>query len=182
MFSEEKMLISLEKKKSQAIFPEERDYLELCKEVYEKIGAKEYCRLLDWEECELEFDYLGFLEQYQELRELPEVFTILDLGSGQALQGAFFKEHARYITVDLIPERARLRQENATHIQCELRRFFEETLPTLNLDREKTVAIGSYVPCKGLKELIEENFTYYKWVYPGEGKMVNLPEKELERE
>jgi len=179
---EEKMLLSLEKKKARVILPEEKDYLDLCKEVYEIIGAKEYRRLFDWEECELQFDFLGFLDEYQPLRELPKDFTILDLGSYQALQGAFFKDYEQYITVDLIPEEARLKQDNATHIQCELRRFFKEVLPTLNLDMEKTVAIGSYVPCSDLKKLIEENFTYYRWVYPGEGRSENLPQKELERE
>lgn len=74
--------------------------------LYEEIMASEHADLLDevldQECCDIEPDFLGFIHIYEGLaRIIDKEYTVVDLGSAYAIQAWYFRDHKKYIAVDL---------------------------------------------------------------------------------
>ena len=150
-------------------------YRDECRRVFAEHG-EEMRRLNEWEYSELEWDFLGFFHEYASV-DVPEDFTVIDLGSYMAIQADYFKHCAGYIGVDIaVPVEYRFRQDNATQYQQSIQDFIRETLPTLGLDMNKVFAICSYVPDKEAQYLVADTFQYHKVVYCDEIISERLPD------
>jgi len=146
------------------------NYQKLNSEILSEIDRQEVNRLFSYPECELDGDFIAFLNSYADLKEIvPKGWTILDLGCYQALQGHLYKDHARYIGVDSgVSSEWRLRQDNAEYYECTIQDFIERILPELDIDLEKTFAVCSYVPDKQAREMVRNTFPYFRDKYCSE--------------
>ncbi|MDE6678288.1 MAG: hypothetical protein K2K02_04535 [Ruminococcus sp.] len=95
-------------------------FLQLTRKIITEIGKHEVSRLFSYEKCELEYDFIAFLNSYCDSPEIiPKDYIVIDLGYYQALQGHLFREHAKYIGVDTgVPLAYRLKQNNAEYYEC----------------------------------------------------------------
>jgi len=80
------------------------DYITLNKELWETLH-KEYpkqCdRVLQQPMCDIEPDFLGFIDKYYHLSKImPLHFTIIDFGCSYAPQAYYFRKHKQYIGID----------------------------------------------------------------------------------
>jgi hypothetical protein len=145
------------------------------------IGKEKISRLMKWEFCEADNEFVAFLENYIDLRELPVDYTIIDIGSCQSFQADYFKSFRKYIGVE--PDLAfeyRLEQENAEYYDQNAQDFIAATLPSLikeGLDLNKTFAICSAVPDKKARLAVEKTFPYYRIAYPGQKPLQSYPEE-----
>lgn len=142
---------------------------EQSKKLSHLIGKSEIQRLFSYEYCELEPDFLGFLNSYYDLQTIPKDFTIIDIGCYQALQGIYFRDHKQYIGVDIdTPTEYMLRQENSEYYCMSGQRFIKNKFSKLlknGLEIDKTFAICSYVPDEELWKMISETFPYHRIKY-----------------
>lgn len=125
-------------------------------------------RLFSSEDCELEYDFLGFLHVYATV-DVPKDFTVIDLGCNQAVQAQYYKDCEKYIGVDSgVSNDIRFRQDNAEYYDCSIQEFINEKLPLLEkegLDLTKTFAVCSYVPDEEAQRLVAETFPYNRVMY-----------------
>jgi len=154
------------------------------KRVLDLIGEKETNRLFSVEDCDVGCTFFGFLYSYYDLTVLPEDYTIIDFGCCQAFQAVYFKEHQKYIGVDVWakPEDC-LRQKNAEYHNCSGQYFIKEKLPKLiaaGLDLERTFAICSYVPSNELQKMVADTFPFHRVVYCEDIISENYPDEFLE--
>lgn len=124
-----------------AEFRSELLYYNLC----QTLGKEEVDSVLSWPGCQLQPDFLGFVEQYEALATLiPHHWTIVDLGSSIAAQGYYFRNHKRYIAVDEHLCKI-FRFPNTEHHCASIYGFIDgETFK--ELDRDETFAICNFVP------------------------------------
>lgn len=159
---------------------EKRFYSYATKDLLHSIGKDEVNRLFGYEECELEFDFVGFLYHYADLKELPKDFTIIDVGCYQAFQGDYFKDHKCYIGVEpCVPENYCLRQDNAVYYNKTGQQFIEEDLPVLlrnGLDLDKTFVICANVPDKEIRKIIADTFPNHRIWYTDQRISEHYPE------
>lgn len=154
---------------------------EECGAILASIGNEEADRLFAYEFCEVNRQFLAFLENYKDLSEtLPADFTIIDVGGYMSFQADYFKHFARYISVEpAVPAEYRLRQANAVHYEQTAQSFVAETLPMLiadGLDMNKTFAICSGVPDKNANKAVMNTFKYFRIAYPGCKDIESFPE------
>lgn len=145
----------------------------LQKVVFEMIDEAERKRLLSYERCEIEPDFIAFLGNYYDLPlRLPKDYTIIDIGCYQALQGILFQKHKKYIGVEPnVPIEWRLQQDNAEYYNQTGQQFIQKTLPELirnGLDLKKAFIICSAVPDKELQKMIWTVFPQCRISYPFE--------------
>lgn len=157
------------------------EYAKEALKLINSIGKEEVNRLFSYEYCELEFDFVGFIENYADLKEIiPKDFTIIDVGCYQAMQAHYFKDHRRFIGIEpYIPAEYCLKQENATYYHQTAQQFISETLPQLvseGLDLNKVFAVCSAVPDREAQKLVKETFPYHRVTYPGEITVEKMPE------
>ena len=140
------------------------EHLQLTRTILSEIGKQEVSRLFSYEKCELEYDFIAFLDSYADLKEIvPKNYIVIDLGCYQALQGHLFRDHAGYIGVDSgVPSAYRLRQDNAEYYDCTIQKFIEKILPELNFNTEKVFAVCSYVPDMQAREMVRNTFPYFR--------------------
>lgn len=141
--------------------------------VLKMIDEEEKKRLFSYEFCEIEPDFIAFLENYHDLSlRLPKDTTIIDIGCYQALQSVLFRNHIKYIGVEpSVPTEWRLQQNNTEYYSQTGQRFIQATLPELmksGLDLQKTFVICSAVPDRNLQEMIQTVFPRYRISYPFE--------------
>lgn len=155
-------------------------FMEETKKLLADIGKEEAKRLFSYEYCEVGTSFVGFLENYADLKELPKDFTIIDIGSYQSFQGALYKDHERYIGVEpSVPISNRLRQDNAEYFHETAQSFIHDTLPELieqGLDLSKTFAVCSAVPDAEARKLVQETFPYHRVAYPAMETVASYPE------
>lgn len=143
----------------------------------QSIGLCEIEKLLKWEFCEMSRDFLGFLENYVDLQSIPNDFIIIDAGCGQAFQSYYFKDKKQYIGIDpAVPNEWRLKTDNSLHYYESMQTFVAKDFHGMKLDIDKTFVICSAVPDEGCAKVIEENFKYYRIVYPGAPPFIAFPE------
>lgn len=140
-------------------------------------------RVFSYEECDIDFEFIGFLHSYKDLSErLPKDFTIIDIGAAYAMQSEYFKDFKNYIAVEPSnPEEAMSIQLNMDVFSMTGEEFIKTMLPRLQemgcVDLDKTFCICSYVPDKKLRnEIIPEAFPYYRSTYAGCKTHERLPE------
>ena len=132
------------------------------------IPKQEYHDILSQDGCELEFDFLGFIDVYKSLSELiPKNHIIIDFGCYLAAQSYFFSEHERYIGVDVV-NMQRFSPANATHYVSSIQDFIANEVPVLFEEHNelKYCAICSYVPDFKATELVRRTFPNAFCYYP----------------
>ena len=69
-------------------------YKEALSELRTLIPASEFNEVMSQDRCELEYDFLGFLNVYKPLSELiPKNHIVIDFGCYLAAQSYLFSEH-----------------------------------------------------------------------------------------
>ena len=158
------------------------NYLQECKSLLDTMTRENHHRVFDYYMCELEYDFLGFLDVYKDIpNKIPKDFTIIDIGSYQAVQGQYFKDFYKYIAVEpSVPKEYIAKYDNSISYNSSGQEFIGILMPNLIkdniIDLYKTFCICSYVPDESLRKTwIPNNFPYYRCVYCEE-KDENLPE------
>ena len=124
--------------------------------------------ILSQDECELQPDFLGFVNVYEPLSNLiPEHKIVIDFGCYLAAQSYFFQEHKAYIGVDCVNMK-RFAPENAIHFEMSIQDFIANELPDLleEHDIDDFCAICSYVPDREATKLVRETFPNVFCYYP----------------
>ena len=154
----------------------EKEYLSLCQKILSEVDKKQLNKIFSFPEMELEPDFLGFLEVYQELaKRIPKRFAIVDLGCNHAFQAWLFREHMLYVGVDNgIPAEYRLRTENANHFDMSIQDFLKTHYKNMFIN--KTVFICSYVPDIEARKLTAKCRYFYSY-YPPDEEKKRLPKR-----
>ena len=120
--------------------------------------------------CDIEPSFMGFVRIYKNLSEIiPKHFTVVDLGCAYAPQCWYFRNHAKYIGVDM-SDGGRFSMPNTTHYEMTIEKFISDESSGLS---GPTFAICSYVPpwhgdnMKLTQEAFSHAFTYYPASTPG---------------
>lgn len=143
-------------------------YDECLKALRKIIPDEEYERIMSQYGCELDHDFLGFVEVYRSLSELiPKDKIVIDFGCYLAAQSYFFAEHRQYIGVDVVKIQ-RFTPSNAKHYICSIQNFMKNTVPELLGARSNLeyCAICSYVPDFDATRLVRETFSNVFCYYP----------------
>lgn len=129
--------------------------------------------------CDIDGEFMGFLDIYEHLAAIiPTHWTIIDLGCAYAPQSFLFRNHAKYIGVDLPWDNPELHPDhkterfiadNTTIYEMTIAGFIENHIKEFDL--KTTFAICSYVPPWGgdNMKLARENFTNVFTYYPAGG-------------
>lgn len=132
------------------------------------IPDEEMKEILSQEECELQPDFLGFVNVYEPLSDLiPEHKIVIDFGCYLAAQSYFFSEHKAYIGVDSVSMK-RFAPENAIHFEMSIQDFIAKELPGLLEEHDigEFCAICSYVNDFEATKLVRETFPNVFCYYP----------------
>lgn len=141
----------------------------LC-ELNELIPPDEKRKILSQRDCELEEEFMGFIDEYKPLSEtIPKDKIIIDFGCYLAAQSYFFKDHAKYIGVDVIQDMIRFSPPNAEHYTCSIQHFIKFHADELfkQYGNDTFFAICSYVPDFAATDLVKKVFQNSYVYYPG---------------
>lgn len=136
-------------------------YEECLKALYPLIPSNEYKAVMAQDMCELEYDFLGFIDVYKPLSELiPKEKVVIDFGCYLAAQSYYFAEHKGYIGVDVVAMQ-RFTPRNAVHYTESIQEFLEKELPKLleKHNERHFCAICSYVPDFEATALVRQTFS-----------------------
>lgn len=135
------------------------------KKYYEICDKKQVVKIIQENIGDIDFDFIGFLEQYESLSKLiPKDWTIVDLGCANGFQSLYFQEHKKYIGVD-IDTGTKYQTTNSEYYTMRIKEFLEsENFKKLNLN--KTFAICNYVPCETEVKMAREKFKNIFVYYP----------------
>lgn len=168
---------------------EENRYYDKClEELKELIPKEDKIRILSQLYCELDHTFYGFIDFYKPMSLLiPKNKIVIDFGCYLAAQCYFFKDHAKYIGVDVVGEESkfdemkleRFRTDNTEHYTIDIERFIKEVYPKLKEDKDDLdfFALCSYVPDFKATELVRKTFKNVCCYYPG-GSNVTLRRNE----
>ena len=136
-----------------------------CYSLLSLIPKEQIENVFNQRECDIDIEFLGFIDIYKKLSEIiPKHFTIVDLGCAYNPQCFYFKDHKKYIAVD-ISDCEKFKSENCEIYNKSIEDFIREDISGLNLD--ETFAICSYVPPWGgdnrkmVRESFKNQFVYY---------------------
>lgn len=111
----------------------------------------------------IEPSFLGHMEQYEALAKIiPVGRTVIDLGCCFGFQGWYFRNHARYIGVDVgLSDDNLFRIPNGSYFAMTIDEFTQEHRDIC--EQRNTFAICNYVPNIGTRSLsvFRDLFTYY---------------------
>lgn len=139
--------------------------------------------------AEIDPSFLCFDEPYQMATRVADKDSIIiDFGCGYAAQSFYFKHCSAYIGVDLpmpmpsdplmlyeFKPETRFTADNTSFYIMTIQKFLNEVYPTLDIPKEKVIAICSAVPDKEAQELVKQTFpVHYVW-YPGQIAESTLP-------
>ncbi len=117
------------------------------------------------QDCDIDYEFLGFTKMYKHLSFIiPKHYVIIDLGCAYNAQCYYFKEHKKYIAVD-ISDIHKFSTDNCKIYKMTIKKFIEKHISKFDL--EETFAICSYVPSWGadnmklVRESFKNVFTYY---------------------
>ena len=130
--------------------------------------AKELKKVLSYERCELEEDFLGFTSTYRHLSMIiPLHFTIVDFGCNHGCQAFYFTKHKKYIGIDAsIPVEYRLNTPNSEYLLSTGQAFIESLVDKPRVESYPMFAISNYVPSDELNLLIRARFRDLYVFYP----------------
>ena len=126
-------------------------------------------RVFRYEMCDIDFEFMGFTEQYKMLATIiPKNRIVFDFGCAYAPQCYYFKEHQRYIGVDIGNLFARFRMTNTRHYELTIQQFIRDELPILSrmYDIRNTFAICNCVPDDEATALVRAIFPNVFTFYP----------------
>lgn len=137
-------------------------------ELFNLIPQEEMDRIFDYNKCEFSYDFLGFTDFYKALASvIPQGKTIIDFGCNQALQSYYFRNHNRYIGIDIeIPTEYRYRTDNSLHFQDEITKWIEFEFSKLGINQKDCFAIVNFVPDWGAQALVKQTFNNVFCYYP----------------
>jgi len=154
------------------------NYNELLNEIKEKIPKDTFKRLLSQKKCELEYDFLGFLEVYDQVRKVaPKECVIIDLGCYMAVQAYLFDEYRGYVGVDTVNYLERFCPTNCTHYEMDIQEFIEKEFPKMK--GEKYFAVCSYVPDIEATTKAYETLDNVLIIYPGRKTLLKIDGEEI---
>jgi len=140
----------------------ERRFQDATRRLLRLIPPRLLQEMLVQDTCELEEDFLGFMEPYDAVsRFLPEKYEVIDFGCYMAAQSFFFQNHRRYVGVDVYDEKLqRFSTKNSFMISGKIQEV-------LNWFPTSSYAICSAVPDFDAVELVKERFPNHCITYPG---------------
>lgn len=152
----------------------------LCQELMHQLGDEQLERYMQYDRCEYDGEYLGFIEVYCAVH-VPDDWTVIDLGCNQAAQAWYFKNAAHYIGIDMgIPSKYQTRQDNATYYNMSGQQFIKTVLPDLvtngTIDPDKTITLCVAVPDKELQHMVMDTFSYHVVTYPTDIISAQMPD------
>ena len=125
-------------------------YARCLKELRSLIPDDEYHEVMSQDMCELDSEFLGFVDVYKNLsRIIPKGSIVIDFGCYLAAQSYFFARHKMYIGVDVVSMR-RFTPPNSVHYTMSIQNF----------------AICSYVPDFQATEMVRKTFPNVFCYYP----------------
>ena len=131
--------------------------------LYSKFPYREVHEILRQDKCEIDYDFAGFTAQYEALAKIiPLDCTVIDFGCYLAPQCYFFRNHARYIGIDVIGMK-RFRMSNTTHVVMDIRSWLTRYADKYTY---KTFAICNFVPAFEEVELVKRHFKNIFVYYP----------------
>lgn len=143
-------------------------YYRILKELTARIPPDEYALVMSQDRCELEPQFLGFINIYKSLSELiPQNKIVIDFGCYLAAQSYLFAGHRQYIGVDVVKMR-RFSPPNSIHYTMSIKQYIENEVPQLFSAHDPLTycAICSYVPDFGETELVRRTFPNVFCYYP----------------
>lgn len=144
---------------------EKKTYEDLLNEVKSKVSKETFNYLIRQEDCELENDFLGFLEAYDILRRIvPTDYVIIDLGCYMAAQALLFTQYRAYVGVDICNNLERFTTENTYHYGMSIKTFLDA--PFQKYKDRKYFGICSYVPDFDSVKEAEKVFDNILIIYP----------------
>lgn len=142
----------------------ERDLLFWVRDSY---PMQDYDRIMGQDRCEIDDEFLGFLDVYYAASLLTSAnTTVIDFGCYVAAQAALFAHCRRYVGVDTI-ELERFSTANTVHSVATIQDFI-----TANpgwVGRSDVLAVCSYVPDADARALVNESFPTVVNFYPSTG-------------
>ncbi len=143
-------------------------YARCLKELRSLIPDDEYHEVMSQDMCELDSEFLGFVDVYKNLsRIIPKGSIVIDFGCYLAAQSYFFARHKMYIGVDVVSMR-RFTPPNSVHYTMSIQNFIQIEVPKLfeEYDELKLCAICSYVPDFQATEMVRKTFPNVFCYYP----------------
>lgn len=143
-------------------------YARCLKELRYLIPDDEYHEVMSQDMCELDSEFLGFVDVYKNLsRIIPKGSIVIDFGCYLAAQSYFFARHKMYIGVDVVSMR-RFTPPNSVHYTMSIQNFIQIEVPKLfeEYDELKLCAICSYVPDFQATEMVRKTFPNVFCYYP----------------
>ena len=143
-------------------------YARCLKELRSLIPDDEYHEVMSQDMCELDSEFLGFVDVYKNLsRIIPKGSIVIDFGCYLAAQSYFFARHKMYIGVDVVSMR-RFTPPNSVHSTMSIQNFIQIEVPKLfeEYDELKLCAICSYVPDFQATEMVRKTFPNVFCYYP----------------
>lgn len=143
-------------------------YARCLKELRSLIPNDEYHEVMSQDMCELDSEFLGFVDVYKNLsRIIPKGSIVIDFGCYLAAQSYFFARHKMYIGVDVVSMR-RFTPPNSVHYTMSIQNFIQIEVPKLfeEYDELKLCAICSYVPDFQATEMVRKTFPNVFCYYP----------------
>lgn len=143
-------------------------YARCLKELRSLIPDDEYHEVMSQDMCELDSEFLGFVDVYKNLsRIIPKGSIVIDFGCYLAAQSYFFARHKMYIGVDVVSMR-RFTPPNSVHYTMSIQNFTQIEVPKLfeEYDELKLCAICSYVPDFQATEMVRKTFPNVFCYYP----------------
>lgn len=128
--------------------------------------------VMSQDKCDIEPAFMCFADVYYHLSQIiPKHWTIVDLGCAFAPQCLYFKDHKKYIGVDL-HEFKKFSTKNTESFQGSIRKFMAD-MKYESLNLKETFAIISYVPADSLTYMIVQTtfknlFVYYPCGFDGQ--------------
>ena len=131
------------------------------------VPEEQFDRVFNQKECDIEPEFLGFIDTYYLLAKLiPTDFTVIDFGCAYAPQCFFFKDHHKYIGVDVSHETEKFKTDNSEFHDLGIEEYIKQNILTIN--QGETFVICNYVPnwySENIK-LVKENFNNVYTFYP----------------
>ena len=148
-------------------------YNDLLIKIFKKIPKEELKRVLSQDLCDIDCEFIGFLKPYWCLsRIIPKDWTIFDFGCSYNPQCYFFDNHLAYHAIEPIDQNGQCSElfntKNTIIHRCTTGQFVKNTLPTLNVDMDRSFAIVNNVPnwygedsMRLIRETFKNCYTFY---------------------
>lgn len=148
-------------------------YNDLLIKLFKKIHRDDKKRVFSQPMCDIDCEFMGFLEPYWCLSNLiPKDWVVFDFGCSYNAQCYFFDKHKEYHAIEPIDANGQCTElfstENTIIHRCTTGHFFKNIFPTLNVDINKCFAIVNNVPkwygedsMKLVKDIFKNCYTFY---------------------